>query len=63
MKKIEGEKHNLKTEIMATINPYLTFKGNCEEAFNFYRSVGKHLLGRLFWHLHGQVRNQLDGEF
>jgi len=24
---------------MATINPYLTFKGNCEEAFNFYKSV------------------------
>lgn len=24
---------------MATINPYLTFKGNCEEAFTFYRSV------------------------
>lgn len=24
---------------MAAINPYLTFAGNCEEAFNFYRSV------------------------
>ncbi|QOW09637.1 VOC family protein [Kaistella flava (ex Peng et al. 2021)] len=24
---------------MATINPYLTFDGNCEEAFNFYKSV------------------------
>ncbi|RZJ35509.1 MAG: VOC family protein [Flavobacterium sp.] len=24
---------------MATINPYLTFAGNCEEAFNFYKSV------------------------
>ncbi|HEY1025808.1 MAG TPA: VOC family protein [Sphingobacteriaceae bacterium] len=24
---------------MATISPYLTFNGNCEEAFNFYRSV------------------------
>ena len=24
---------------MANINPYLTFNGNCEEAFNFYRSV------------------------
>src|SRR5689334_1899537 len=22
-----------------TINPYLTFGGNCEDAFNFYRSV------------------------
>jgi PhnB protein len=24
---------------MATINPYLAFNGNCEEAFNFYKSV------------------------
>lgn len=24
---------------MASINPYLTFSGNCEEAFNFYKSV------------------------
>lgn len=24
---------------MATINPYLVFNGNCEEAFNFYKSV------------------------
>ena len=24
---------------MATINPYLTFNGNCEDAFNFYKSV------------------------
>ena len=24
---------------MATVNAYLTFNGNCEEAFNFYRSV------------------------
>ena len=24
---------------MSSINPYLAFKGNCEEAFNFYRSV------------------------
>ena len=24
---------------MAAINPYLTFAGNCEEAFNFYKSV------------------------
>lgn len=24
---------------MATINPYLTFNGNTEEAFNFYKSV------------------------
>ena len=24
---------------MTSINPYLTFDGNCEEAFDFYRSV------------------------
>ena len=24
---------------MATINPYISFNGKCEEAFNFYRSV------------------------
>lgn len=24
---------------MATVNVYLTFEGNCEEAFNFYQSV------------------------
>lgn len=24
---------------MARINPYLTFNGNCEEAFNYYKSV------------------------
>ena len=24
---------------MAQINPYLTFNGNCEDAFNFYKSV------------------------
>lgn len=24
---------------MERLNPYLTFPGNCEEAFNFYRSV------------------------
>lgn len=24
---------------MATVNIYLNFKGNCEEAFNFYKSV------------------------
>ena len=24
---------------MTTINPYLTFNGTCEEAFNFYKSI------------------------
>ena len=26
-------------KIMATINPYINFNGNAEEAFNFYKSV------------------------
>ena len=29
----------IKTKTMTTINIYLTFNGNCEEAFNFYKSV------------------------
>lgn len=33
----KGDTKNYKT--MITINPYLTFKGNCEEAFKFYSSV------------------------
>ena len=24
---------------MASVNPYINFKGNCEEAFNYYKSV------------------------
>ncbi len=24
---------------MTTVNPYLTFNGNCEEAFHFYKSI------------------------
>jgi len=30
---------SLKIKAMAEISPYLTFADNCEEAFNFYRSV------------------------
>ncbi len=26
---------------MLTLNPYLVFKGNCEEAFNFYKDIFK----------------------
>jgi len=33
---------------MASINPYLNFSGNCEEAFDFYRSVfGGEFLGKM----------------
>jgi PhnB protein len=28
-----------RTKIMKTLKSYLTFNGNCEEAFNFYKSV------------------------
>lgn len=28
-----------KAKLMTTINPYLTFNGTCEQAFNFYKSV------------------------
>lgn len=31
--------NNLNKNKMATMNPYLNFMGNTEEAFNFYRSV------------------------
>lgn len=32
---------------MVTINPYLNFNGNCEEAFDFYKSVfGGEFLGK-----------------
>ncbi len=27
------------SERMEKLNPYLTFPGNCEEAFNFYKSI------------------------
>jgi PhnB protein len=33
------ENSNLINKIMASINPYLIFNGNCEEAFLFYQSV------------------------
>ncbi|MDP4239580.1 MAG: VOC family protein [Bacteroidota bacterium] len=35
---------------MKTINPYLSFNGKCEEAFNFYKSVfgGKFLVVKRF---------------
>jgi len=32
-------KHNNKTKTMPTINPYINFNGNAEEAFTFYKSV------------------------
>lgn len=31
--------HSSPTFIMTTVNVYLTFKGNCEEAFNFYKKA------------------------
>jgi PhnB protein len=35
---------------MATINPYLHFEGNCEEAFDFYKSVfGGEFAAQMRW--------------
>ncbi len=44
VKKVAKKKTAKKTAVKAlpksnSINPYLTFNGNCEDAFNFYRSV------------------------
>ena len=44
VKKIAPKKASKKIAVKAepktnAINPYLTFKGNCEEAFNFYKTV------------------------
>ena len=33
---------------MATINPYINFNGNAEEAFTFYRSVFGGEFGKIF---------------
>lgn len=35
----KNEFKNLKTEIMALINPHVNFNGNAGEAFDFYKSV------------------------
>lgn len=42
---------------MKTVNPYLMFNGNCEEAFNFYKSV----FGGEFAHL-GRYSDIPDSE-
>ena len=52
---------------MATVNPYLNFNGNCEEAFNFYKSVfgGEfQYLGRFkdMPAMGGEEASQTDGE-
>jgi len=38
-KKVNAKKIAAVKTRTTTINPYLTFTGNCEEAFNFYKSV------------------------
>ena len=35
----EKQRHNLYNPRMPTINPYINFNGNAEEAFTFYKSV------------------------
>ncbi len=35
---------------MAVVNPYVSFNGNCEEAFNFYKDVfGTEIQGLMRW--------------
>lgn len=36
---LHPSKKTITNSFMATLNPYLYFNGNCEEAFNFYRTV------------------------
>lgn len=47
---------------MATLNPYLTFNGNCKEAMNFYKEV---LGGELSLMIAGEspVANQMPSQF
>jgi PhnB protein len=33
------KKTGIKNHVMTRLNPYLYFNGNCEDAFNFYKSV------------------------
>jgi PhnB protein len=52
---------------MAKINPYLVFNGNCETAFNFYKSVfgGEFLMVERFKDIPpaaGQTFSEKDGE-
>lgn len=49
---------------MALINPYLTFNGNCEEAFNFYKSVfgGDFTYIGRFGEMPGDEANQMPEE-
>jgi uncharacterized glyoxalase superfamily protein PhnB len=42
---------------MVAIALYLSFSGNCEEAFNFYKSVfSKNFLERPLWYADRQTR-------
>jgi PhnB protein len=52
---------------MAQVNPYFTFNGNCEEAFNLYKSVfgGEFLDVNKFKDIppqEGQTMSEADGE-
>ncbi|MCO6474449.1 MAG: VOC family protein [Ignavibacterium sp.] len=48
---------------MKSINPYLNFQGNTEEAFNFYKSVfGGEFQGGIFRFKDTQMRDKLSDE-
>jgi PhnB protein len=49
---------------MASLNPYLIFNGNCEEAFNFYKSVfgGEFQMISKFKDMPGQEVSPADAE-
>lgn len=46
---------------MPTINPYLTFLGDCEEAFKFYKKVFKKVFKKEFAHI-GYFRDMPQDE-
>ena len=49
---------------MTTVNVYLTFNGNCEEAFNFYRSIfgGEFAMFSRFNEMPSEEGNQMPEE-
>jgi len=49
---------------MTAVNPYLNFSDNCEEAFNFYKSVfgGEFLTVMRFKDMHSDEVDESEGE-
>lgn len=44
---------------MARVNPYISFRGNCEEAFNFYSSVFGHSITQIMRYKDAPPNQQL----